>query len=110
MHILGMEFVYAQSPKDIKFKGLMIGVYYLFNEMGSILSSVVVLSIRFRSDLSDMFWYNVIALIIAVSGFFIYLWVAIRYKRRRRDDEEADEDNVNYDNALTVLRMQMNSR
>ena len=104
-----MEFVYAQSPEDVK--GMMIGIYYLFDEMGRILSLLIVLfSIRFHSKFSDMFWYNILVLIITIPGFFIYLWIAIHYKRRRRDDEEADEDNVNYENALKVLRMQMNAR
>ena len=104
-----MEFVYAQSPEDVK--GMMIGIYYLFDEMGRILSLLIVLfSIRFHSKFSDMFWYNILVLIITIPGFFIYLWIAIRYKRRRRDDEEADEDNVNYENALKVLRMQMSAR
>ena len=107
--IAGLEFVYAQSPEDIK--GLMIGIFYLFDMVAIALSLVIILfTVRFHNKLSDEFWYNIVSLIIAVPGFFIYLWVAIHYKRRRRDDEEADEDNVNYDNALTVLRMQMNSR
>ena len=103
-----MEFVYAQSPKDIK--GLMIGVYYFFNEIGRTLSLVIVLFINFRRNFSDTFWYNIVVLIITVPGFFVYLWIAIRYKRRRWDDEAADEDNVTYENALKVLRMQMNAR
>ena len=105
---IGMEFVYAQSPKDIK--GLMIGVYYFFNEIGRTLALVIILFTRFHSKLSDTFWYNIVVLIITVPGFFIYLWTAIRYKRRRWDDEAADEDNVTYENALEVLRMQMNTR
>ena len=68
---IGMEFVYAQSPKDIK--GLMIGVYYFFNEIGRTLALVIILFIRFHSKLSDTFWYNIVVVIITVPGFFIYL-------------------------------------
>ena len=82
----------------------MIGIFYFFSTMGYILSYIILLSVRFTT------WYNIVALIITVPGFFIYLWTAIRYRRRRRDDEEADEDNVNYENALKVLKMQMNAR
>ena len=81
-----------------------------FNKIGRTLALVIVLFIRFHSKLSDIFWYNIVVLIITVPGFFIYLWIAIRYKRRRWDDEAADEDNVTYENALEVLRMQMNTR
>ena len=85
----GLEFVYAQSPEDIK--GLMIGIFYLFSAVGTALSLVIILfTVRFHNKLSDKFWYNIVALIIAVPGFFIYLWVAIRYKQRRQDDKEAD--------------------
>ena len=102
-----MEFVYAQSPKDIK--GLMIGVYYFFNDIGRTLSLVIVLFINFRRNLSGTFWYNIVVLIITVPGFLFNLWIAIRYKCRCWDDEAADEDNVTYENALKVLRMQMSS-
>ena len=87
----------------------MIGVYYFFNEIGRMLSLVIVLFVNYRRNLSDTFWYNTVVLIITVPGFFVYLWITIRYKRHRWDDEAADEDNVTYENALKVLRMQMRS-
>jgi len=106
----GMEFVYAQSPKDIK--GLMIGIFYLFVALSSILPTAM-LSFRYKlfsSHFTDSTWYNIFLLVIAVLGFLFFLWVAIHYKRRRRDDEEADIDNEIYQNALEVLRTQMASR
>ena len=92
--------------------GFMIGMYYFFASLSSI-PPAIILSFLLNYDIGvirNNIWYNVMLLIISVPGYLFFLRVAIRYKRRRRDDEEADQENIVYENALEVLQSQISSR
>jgi len=92
--------------------GFMIGMYYFFASLSSI-PPAIILSFLIKYDIGvihNNIWYNVILLIISVPGYLFFLRVAIHYKRRRRDDEEADQENIIYENALEVLQSQISSR
>jgi len=80
--LAGLEFSYAQSPRDMN--GFMIGMYYFFASLSSILPAIILsLLIKFNIGIFDKsIWYNAILLLIAVPGYLFFLWVAVHYKRR----------------------------
>ena len=96
--LLALEFAYAQSPREMK--GFMIGMFYFVWGLGSLVAEIILL------------WLINLPIVIILSffAFLLYLWLACRYKRPDRDDDEdRDLDNLTYESALDVLRSQMRS-
>ena len=84
---LALEFIYAQSPENMK--GLMTGLFYLIFGVFSGLSSALFYSREQWRDgdyhhINDVLWYHVILASVALVGFVVYIISACLYSNRRR--------------------------
>lgn len=94
----GFEFICAQCPYNMR--GLLIGIFFSIQGSSSLLSVVLqyifswetVYTYPFRglTGYTCAFWYYLIYVSVCFFGLFLYFLVAIRYKRRRRDDVFSD--------------------
>ena len=90
----GFEFICAQSPENMR--GLLVGIFFSIQGTFSLLSVLLeyifklraVYSYPFlvRTGLTCAFWYYFILVGLSVVGLTVYLLVAMRYKRRQRDN------------------------
>ena len=78
-----MEFIYAQSPEQMK--GLLTGLFYL---TFGLFSGAATLFFSHYPKTSVYGWYFVIYSIVGIVGFVMYVTVACLYSNRVRPEEE----------------------
>lgn len=85
-----IEFICSQVPYSMK--GIVVGAQYILMTVCSIPTLVMVLifqqefSIWGDGIISCEFWYALIVLAANLCVFFALMWLAKRYKMRKRDD------------------------
>ncbi len=89
---VALEFICAQAPYNMT--GMLIGVYYGFRGLFSLVSGIIVLAFSFGYKNNPTFTpscgtlYYLFVLILASVGLVVFVVVAMRYKRRQRDEED----------------------
>ena len=87
-----IEFICSQVPYSMKSVTVIIGAQYTL--MLIILIPTIAVSVIFKQNLSIWgkgtisceFWYALLAIIAKLFVFFTLIWLAKRYKMRKRDD------------------------
>lgn len=84
---VGLEFIYAQSPEQMK--GFLTGLFYL---VFGIFSGAAALFFRFYPITFNHFYnhstYFIIYSVIGCIGLFMYIIIACLYSNRDRPEEE----------------------
>ena len=91
MLITGLEFIYAQSPNNMK--GLQTGLFYLIGGIFTAVGSTLYFGVNLHSSQTRSLtaWLCFILIVIGSVGFAVYVCVACCYKNRQRPTTDGSE-------------------
>ena len=84
-----LEFISSQSP--VNMSGMLNGVFWLirgvFVNLGSYFQYIFAFNKDSIGGFSGSFWILLVQMSVCIIGFFVYVFAAHKYKRRKRDEE-----------------------